>query len=171
MYDVGNGAALYLSGFTDVTALLGSFSPTDPNVSFQNHPYLFAGDLLVTLKGTQAAAVVCTDFGGTSAPPMYGSQRFRRLRVDFYQDSLRDASGNVITSHEGTINLLSALFSTVNRHLHRRDSDTVQWGDLVTFASYLMTEPVWTITPDGDWGMQGSAVYGVDVSGWSDAVS
>lgn len=171
MYDVGNGSATYLAGFSDVTALLGAFSPADPVVANQNQPYLFAADLLVNLKGTQAAALVCTDSGGMSAPPMLGSQRFRRLRVDLYQDSQRDSSGNVIGTHESSIKLLSRLFNQVHLHLHRRDPDTVTWGDMVTFACQLLAEPQWMGTPDGDWGMQGTAFYGVSVSGFTDAVS
>lgn len=171
MDDVGSGAAKYLSGFSDVTSLLGSFSLTDPVTGNQGQPYLFNSDLLVDLKGTTAAALVLSDFGGWSAPPMLGSQRFRRLRVDVYQDALRDAEGNVSVSTEGMVNLANAVFNAVQRHLHRRDPDTVVWGDLVTFACQLITEPQFVKVPDGDWGMLGTAYYGVSYSGWTDAVS
>lgn len=171
MDDVGSGAAKYLSGFSDVTSLLGSFSLTDPIVGNQGQPYLFNSDLLVDLKGTSAAALVVSDFGGWSAPPMLGSQRFRRLRVDVWQDALRDAEGNVSISTEGMVNLANVVFNAVQRHLHRRDPDTVVWGDLVTFACQLLTEPQFAKVPDGDWGMLGTAYYGVSFSGWTDAVS
>lgn len=172
--DVGSGAAKYLSQFSDVMSLLGSFSVTDPITGNQGKPWLFAGEtggLLVNIKGSQSGALVCTDFGGWSPPPMLGSQRFRRLRVDIYQDALRDVNGNVTSTHENTINLANALFNAVQRHLHRRDPDTVVWGDMVTFACQLLTEPTFVALPDGDWAMWGTAIYGVSLSGWTDVVS
>jgi hypothetical protein len=169
--DVGSGAARYLAQFADVTSLLGSFSLSDPIAGNAGQPYLFAADLLVNLKGTSAAALVLSDFGGWSAPPMLGSQRFRRLRADVWQDAPRDSEGNVSTSTEGIVNLANAVFNAVQRHLHRRDPDTVVWGDMVTFACQLLTEPQFSKVPDGDWGMLGTAYYGVSLSGWTDAVS
>lgn len=171
MDDVGSGAARYLSGFPNVTGLLGSFSGADPVVANRGLPWLFAGDLLVTIKGSGSAALVLTDYGGWSAPPMLGSQRFRRLRVDLYQDSQRDSQGNVNSSHETTINLLNALFNAVHGHLHRRDPDTILWGDMVTFGAQLLTEPVPVPLPDGDWAMWQTAIYGVYLSGWTDVAS
>jgi hypothetical protein len=169
--DVGSGSAKYLSQFSDVTSLLGAFPAGDPISGNAGQPYLFNSDLLVNLKGSQAAAVVCADFGGWSAPPMLGSQRFRRLRVDVYQDAQRDALGNIVSTHQATVNMLNTVFNAVQRHLHRRDPDTVVWGDMVTFACQLLTEPAWLPLPNGDWGMWGSAVYGVSLSGWTDFAS
>ena len=169
--DVGTGAFRYLSGFSDVTSMLGSFSLTDPVAGNQGLPFLFAGDILVNMKGTSALAVVCNDFGGWSAPPQLGSQRFRRLRVDIWADPVRDAAGGVQVTTAGTVNRANALFTAVNNHLHRRDPDTVAWGDVVTFGCQLLTEPAWAQVPDGDWLMYGSAVYAVYVGGWTDTPS
>lgn len=169
--DVGSGAAKYLATFTDVTSLLGSFSLTDPVTSNQGKPWLFNGNMLVDIKGTSKSALVVSDFGGWSPPPLLGSQRFRRLRVDVWVDAQRDTQGNIIATDQGTINTGNAVFNAVHRHLHRRDPDTVTWGDMVTFACQLLTEPQFTRIPDGDWAMMGTATYGVSLSGWTDAVS
>jgi hypothetical protein len=169
--DVGTGGRKYLSQFSDVTSLLGSFSLSDPVGGNQGQPYLFAGDILVNMKGTSQLAVVCSDYGGWSAPPLGGSQRFRRLRVDIWADPVRDQAGGVIRTSSDTANRANALFTAVNNHLHRRDADTVAWGDLVTFGCALLTEPDWTAVPDGDWMLSGSAVYAVYIGGWTDALS
>ena len=171
MDDVGSGGAKFLSQFSDVTSLLGVFPPTDPVVGNQNQPWLFNGNLLVNIKGTSVAALVLTDAGGWSAPPMLGSQRFRRLRVDVYVDVQRDALGGIMSSDQGTINRGNQVFNAVHRRLHRRDPDTIVWGDMVTFACQLLNEPIFNLLPDGDRAMLGTASYGVSLSGWTDAVS
>jgi hypothetical protein len=171
MDDVGSGAAKYLSQFSDVTSLLGSFSVTDPVTGNQGKPWLFNGNILVDIKGSAAAALVLIDFGGWQAPPMLGSQRFRRLRVDLYVDAQRDVQGNIIQSDQATINTGNAVFNAVHRRLQRRDPDTIVWGDMVTFACQLLTEPAFNRLPDGDWAMLGIATYGVSLSGWTDAVA
>lgn len=172
MDDCGSGAFKFLSGFGDVTSLLGTIAESGPN---QGQPYLFAGDILVNMKGTGQLAVVCSDFGGWAAPPQLGSQRFRRLRVDVWADPQRDASGNVAVTSADTVNRANALFTAVNSHLHRRDPATVNWGDMVTFGCTLLTEPQWATVPDAgspSIGLTlGSAVYGVYIAGWTDALS
>lgn len=165
--DVGTGSFKYLSTFSAVTSGVGTFQ-AGPNLG---QPYLFTGDIFANMKGTSALAVVCNDFGGWSAPPMLGSQRFRRLKVDIWADPQRDASGNVTVTTADTVNRANALFTVVNNHLHRRDPDTVVWGDLVTFGCQLLTEPQWAVVPDGDWLMMGTAVYAVYIGGWTDALS
>lgn len=171
MDDVGTGSWRYLSGFSDVTSLLGSFSLADPVIGNRGMPYLFTSDLVVNLKGTTQAAVVCSDFGGWSPPPQLGSQRFRRLRVDVYVDPVRDAALNISQTNAATVNRANQVFNAVQRHLHRRDPDTVVWGDLVTFGCQLLTEPQFASVPNGDWMLMGSATYGVYLSGWTDAIS
>jgi hypothetical protein len=151
--------------------MLGSFSGSDPVSANQGVPWLFAGDILVNMKGTSQIAVVCSDYGGWAAPPQLGSQRFRRLRVDIWCDPVRDASGGVLRTSADTVNRANAVFTVVNNHLHRRDPDTLQWGDLVTFGCQLLTEPAWAAQVDGDWLIMGSAVYAVYIGGWTDALS
>lgn len=168
--DVGTGAFRYLSTFSDVTSLLGSFSGSDPVSGNRGLPWLFNGDILVDMKGSSQAAVVVGDFGGWAAPPVLGSQRFRRLRVDIWVDPLR-SSGNITQTNADTVNRANSVFSAVHRHLHRRDPDTVQWGDLVTYGCALLTEPSFARVPDGDWLLLGTAVYAVHIGGWTDAVS
>ncbi len=169
--DPGTGAFRYLSTFSDVTSLLGSFSLSDPVTGNQGRPWLFAGDILVNMKGTSQLAAVCADFGGHGAPPMLGGQRFRRLRVDIWADPVRDSAGGVLRTSADTVNRANAVFTAVNRRLHRRDPDTVTWGDLVTYGCTLLTEPTWAEVPDGDWLMRGSAVYAVYIAGWTDVLS
>lgn len=168
--DIGSGAAKYLSTFSDVTVLLGSFSATDPVTGNQGRPYLFNTDMLVDLKGTSQAAIVVSDFGSWTPPQGLSQARNRRLRVDIYQDAQRDSLGNIVQSNAATVNAVSHIFNTVHRHLQRTDADTILWGDLVTYWCQVLTEPVATRIPDGDWGMMGSAVYGVSFSGWTDAL-
>lgn len=169
--DVGSGSFKYLSTFADVTSLLGSFSITDPVAGNQGQPYLFNSDILVDMKGTSQAAVVCSDFGGWAAPPQLGTQRFRRLRIDIWVDPSRDSSGGVTVTTADTVNRGNVVFNAIHRHLHRRDPDAVVWGDLVTYGCQLLTEPAFTRVPDGDWLMLGTAVYAVYLSGWTDVVS
>lgn len=170
--DVATGSFQWLSQFTDVTSAVGAFPAGDPNPGFANQPFLFAGNILKQMKGTSASAVVLNDFGGWQAPPQLGSQRFRRLRVDVWTDPLRDVNGNISVTLESTVNRCLQVFAIVHRHLHRRDSDTVLWGDLVVYGCQLLTEPQPSQIPDGDsQGMgvvMGSAVYGVYVGGWTD---
>lgn len=168
--DVGTGAWKYLSQFSDVTSLLGSFPSNDPIVANQNQPWLFTGDILTNIKGSSSIAVVVSDFGGWSPPPQLGSQRFRRLRVDIWVDPVR-SSGNVSSTSAATVNRGNQVFNAIHRHLHRRDPDTVVWGDLVTFGCQLLSEPQFALVPDGDWSQLGSATYGVYIAGWTDSLS
>jgi hypothetical protein len=169
--DVGSGAAKYLSQFSDVTSLLGSFSATDTVTGNQGRPWLFNTDLLVKIKGTSSAALVLSDFGGWSAPQLLSGARNRRLRVDLYQDAQRDSAGNIQQTNAATVNAINHLFTRVHLHLQRRDNDTVVWGDLITYACQVLTEPVATQLSDGDWAMFGTAIYGVSFSGWTDTLS
>jgi hypothetical protein len=169
--DAGTGAYKFLSGFSDVTSQLGSFSVTDPVSANQAKPWLFAGDILVNMKGTSQLAVVCSDYGGWSAPAMFHTMRFRRLRVDVWADPLRDANGGVLRTTADTENRANLVFTAVNNHLHRRDADTVLWGDMLVYGCQLLTEPTWAAVPDGDWLLSGSAVYAVYIQGWTDVLS
>lgn len=169
--DVGSGAAKFLSQFSDVKSLLGSFSLSDPNTGLRGLPWLFNSNILIDIKGTSAAALVLSDFGGWTVPLAMSGARNRRLRVDIYQDAQRDAQGNIIATDASTINAVNHIFNTVHLHLQRRDSDTVVWGDLVTYSCQVITEPAPARLPDGDWGMLGTAVYGVSFSGWTDALA
>lgn len=173
--DVATGAWKYLTQLSDVIAAVGSFPSGDPNVSIAGKPWIFTGNILQQMKGTQQSAVVLSDYGGWSPPPMYGTQRFRRLRVDVWTDPARDSSNNITITESNTVNRCLQVFAILHRHLQRRDSDTQTWGDLVTFACQLLTEPQPVQIPDGDsQGMgvvMGTAVYGVSFSGWTDFTS
>ena len=81
MDDVASGAVRYLTQFADVTAMLGSFSLSDPQTANAGRPWLFADNnqgVLATMEGSSAAAVVCGDFGGwdASLPLTDGGERF-----------------------------------------------------------------------------------------------
>lgn len=169
--DVGSGSYKFLLGFSDLTTMLGSFSGSDPIVGNQGQPYLFNADLLVTMKGTQQIAIVTNDWGSFSGPPILGSQRFRRLRVDIWVDPLRNAAGNISNSDASTKNRGNQVFNVLNRHLHFRDADTRQWGDLVVAGCQLSVEPDFNRVPDGDWMMMGTAVYQVLLAGYTDQLS
>lgn len=179
MDDVGSGAVKYLSGFSDVTSLLGAYSLTDPNPSNAGKPWLFsdttgqgaAPGVFTTVEGSSAAALVCGDFGGWAVPQPLGTLRFRRLRVDLWVDPLRDVASNVTESSTITTNRALALFAAVQRHLQRRDPDAVFWGDLCTNDCHLLIEPQFLPVPDGDMLQRGTAYYGVSFTGWSDVAS
>jgi hypothetical protein len=169
--DVAIAAWTYIRTFSDVQGIVGTFPEDDPN-GFAGLPYLFTDNLLVQMKGSQTSAVVFNDAGGWQAPPQYGSQRFRRLRVDVWTDPLRDASDNIVVTKSNTVNRCLQVFNILHRHLQRRDSDIQVWGDMVTYGCQLLTEPNPDQVPDGDsQGMgliMGTAFYGVCISGWTD---
>jgi hypothetical protein len=169
--DVATGSVKYLSGFSDVTSLLGSYPLTDPP-SFAGKPWLFSDmsqGVLKVMEGTSSAAVVCGDFGGWEVPVPGSSARYRRLRVDIWIDPVRDAAQNVAESSSVTGNRGMAVFSALQFRLHRLDPDAVIWGDLVTVGCQLLTEPVFQPVSDGDYMLRGTAYYGVECSGWTDA--
>jgi hypothetical protein len=169
--DVASGAVRYLAGFPDVTALLGSFSVTDPIAANAGKPWLFSDTsqgVLTVVKGTSAAAVVCGDFGGWDVPPPLGTVRFRRLRLDIWIDPQRDTQRNVTETSSITTNRGLALFAAIQFHMQRTDPDAVLWGDLCTTGCQLLTDIQFLPVPDGDWMQRGTAYYGVTVSGWSD---
>jgi hypothetical protein len=177
--DVGTGAFKYLGTFSSVTSLLGAFSSGDSNPANAGKPWLFtdtAGQyttpgVLTTVEGSSSSAITLSDFGGWSLPEPYATSRFRRLRVDMWVDPQRDANQNVTETSSITTNRANSLFNAVHRVLQRRDSDTIQWGDLVTFACQLLVEPQFVAVPDGG-GMQlGTAFYGVSLTGWTDVAS
>ena len=172
MDDVASGAVRYLTQFADVTAMLGSFSLSDPQTANAGRPWLFADNnqgVLATMEGSSAAAVVCGDFGGWDVPPMLGTLRFRRLRVDVWVDPLRDANRSVTETSSLTTNRGLAVFAATQFRLQRTDNDAIFWGDLCTVGCQLLTDIQFTPVPDGDWLQRGTAYYGVACSGWSDA--
>lgn len=177
MDDVAGGAVRYLSGFSDVTSLIGSFPLTDPVSANAGKPWLFSDTrqldgnpgVLRTMEGSSAAAIVCSDFGGWDVPPAGGTLRFRRLRVDIWIDPNRDANGNVSDSSSITSNRGLAVFAAAQFRLQRTDPDTVLWGDLVTVGCQLLVDAVFAPVTDGDGLQRGTAYYGVAASGWSDA--
>jgi hypothetical protein len=148
--DVASGAVLYLAGFPALTSLLGSIPASDPNPTNRGRPFLFRGELLFDMEGTQQAAIVCRPEGGWGSSTQYASQRFERLSVEIYVDSLRDAGHNVTGSPGATAKRLETIFNTVQSILHRTDPAAVLWGDLATVACTLLAEGATQSTPDGD---------------------
>lgn len=161
--------------FTSITGLLGSFPLSDPNVANAGQPWLFTGDLLVDIGNTSVTAAVLSDHGGFQPPQRMGTERFRRLRLDLYTDPLRDAENNVIE----TSSLIEArgmdVFRAFQSLLHRRDNDTITWGDMVTTGCLLLAEPDFIQMPSASGNQMssqvGTAWYGVSFSGWLDAVA
>jgi hypothetical protein len=177
MESVSTGAWYYLSGLSDVTGLLGSFPPDDPNVSNASRPWLFSDpnmDVLAFVQGSSAAAIVLGGFGQWASAAPFASAQFPRLRVDFWVDPARDAAGNVAESAVYTERRGLALANIVHHHLQRRDPDTQMWGDLATLSCQALAFPpqFTAITPapgGGDWLQRGTAYYGLTVAGWADA--
>jgi hypothetical protein len=170
--DVASGAVQFLAAFSDVTALLGAFPSDDPATADAGRPWLFSDNsqgVFATLEGSSAAAIVLSDFGGWDVPPMLGTLRFRRLRVDVWVDPARDAGSNVTESSSITANRGLAVFAAAQFRLQRTDNDAILWGDLCTVGCQLLTDVQFTPVPDGDWLLRGTAFYGVACSGWSDA--
>lgn len=160
-----------MTGFSDVTALLGSYPMTDPP-SFAGKPWLFSDmnqGVLKVMEGTSSAAAVCADFGGWEVPVPGATGRYRRLRVDIWIDPARDAAQNVTETSSITANRGMAVFNAIQFRLQRTDPDAVFWGDLCTIGCQLLTEPVFQPVADGDYLLRGTAYYGVEFSGWSDA--
>lgn len=171
MDSVATGAVQFLSGFTDVTSLLGSFSVSDPIVANQGKPWLFSDNnagVLARVEGTQQSAIVCVDFGGWSTPIPVSTWRFRRLRVDIWTDPLRDTGNNITESSVYTANRCLAVFAAVQYHLQRVDPQVQVWGDMVTTGCSLLTEPQPSPVTDGDFLLRATAYYGVSFSGWTD---
>lgn len=168
--DVATGAYQYLSGLSDVTALVGAFPADDPlNAGIT---WIFVRQLYTRMeassivKGSQAVALVCSNAGQSSSVLDYSSIRWQRLEVDIWVDPLRDSYGN-ITNPSETEGRGLTVFITLDSHLHRAAaSDKMQqWGDLVTVNSIRMTEPVWYPVPDGDGLIRGVVFYDVGTYG------
>jgi hypothetical protein len=169
--DVATGGVQFLSQFSDVTSLLGSYPLTDPP-SLAGKPWLFSDNnqgVLKVMEGTSATAVVLSDFGGWGVPVPLATSRYRRLRADFWIDPQRDANMNVTETSSITANRGMAVFNAAQFRLQRTDPDAVFWGDLCTIGCQLLTEPQFLPVTDGDWLLRGTAYYGVEFTGWSDA--
>lgn len=173
---VATGARQWLVQFTDITSVLGSFPLSDPIIANQGKPFLFTGDLFIDIRtypGT--TAVVLTDYGGWTVPQPISTWRFRRLRVDIYVDPTRDSTGNIIESSSITEARGMDVFRAFESRLHRRDLDTILWGDMVTLQAQLLTEPQFFQMPQASGSglstQLGTAFYGVTFSGWTDVAS
>jgi len=173
---VATGSRQWLIQFSDITSLLGAFPNTDPVVANRNLPFLFTGDLFIDIRtypGTTAA--VLTDSGGWTVPQPLNTWRFRRLRLDIYVDPLRDGAGNITESSSLTAQRGMNVFRAFQARLHRRDPDTILWGDMVTLQSQLLTEPQFFQMPQASGSglstQVGTAYYGIAFSGWTDVAS
>lgn len=163
------GAWKYLSAIPEVQGAVGQFAVTDPRAG---QAWVFSGNMAAEIKGSQASAFVLTDAGGWGTPPMLGTQRFMRLRLEIWTDPVRDGGNNIVVTQSKTIARCLDAFRVAHKYLQRTDPDTQVWGDLVTFSCQLLVEPEPVQMPDGDQGgmgaVLGTAVYGVSVSGWLD---
>lgn len=171
MDDVGTGCYKFLSTCPDVTSLLGSFDPADPITANAGMPWLFTDTstgVLTRMEGTSQCAIVCSDFGGWSVPGPGSTASFRRLRVDMWVDPLRDGTNNVMESSSETTNRGLALWAAVRFRLQRVEPILQTWGDLVTNACTVLTEPQFEAIPDGDYLQRGTAYFGVTNVGWTD---
>jgi len=172
MDDVGSGGVRYLSQFGDVTSLIGSFPVNDPIAGNAGKPWLFNDvnqGVLRVMEGTAASALSLGDAGGWDVPPALGTIRFRRLRVDVWTDPLRDSLSNVTETSAATFNRMQQVFAAVIFRLQRTDPDAVFWGDLCTVGCQLLVDLLEQPVADGDWLLRGTAYFGVQCSGWSDA--
>jgi hypothetical protein len=179
---VASGAVKYIQTLPDVLALVGSYSPSDPEAANQGLPWVFSGDLFQTIEGTSSAALVCSDFGHFSVAPPLTTPQFLRLAVAIWADPLRDGNGNVTESSGRTVARAREIFTTLNFHLHRTTGDPQLWGDVNTVGCQLLTGP--NFMPVEDIGAahpaapgfssrphMGTAYYGVSVFGWTDLPS
>lgn len=179
MDNVASGAVKRILTMTDVTALVGAYVAPSPNAGL---PWVFNSDVFTTVEGSGQAAIVCADFGNYSVPRPLSTPQFLRLAVRIWVDPARDASNNITESSGATVARGRKIFTTLNFHLNFTSGATQQWGDMVVTASQLLTGPhfmpiedIGSITSERQ-GMTskpqtGVAYYGVDVFGYTDAVS
>lgn len=171
MDDIASGAVRYLTTFSDVKALIGSFSGSDPITANRGKPWIFKDDILITVETSGAAALVCRHGGGWSVPQPLTTPRFMRLAIDIYVDATRDSGRNITETSGGTRLRANALFNTLHHRLQRTDPESVLWGDLRTVGCELLAEPAsWDAVQDGDHCLMGTATYGVLVFGATDGV-
>jgi hypothetical protein len=170
MDDVASGSYEFLSGLSDVLAVIGAFPADDPDNA--NIPWIFVRNIYTRMedisivKGSQAVSLVVSNAGQSTTPLDYSTIRWQRLEVDIWVDPLRDGMGNITNPSETESRGLD-VFATLDAHLHRASSDdkTQVWGDLVTVNSIRMTEPVWYPVPDGDGLIRGAVFYDVGTYG------
>lgn len=173
---MATGSWYFLTQFSDITALLGSFPADDPNPANAGQPWLFSDpnmDVLAYVQGSSRAAIVLGGFGSWSSAGAFSTMQFPRLRVDFWVDPARDAGGNITESAVYTEQRGLKLAETVHHHLQRTDPDVVMWGDMATLACQGLTFPpqfgaINPAPPGGDWLQRGTAFYGLTVAGWAD---
>jgi hypothetical protein len=180
MDTIASGAVKYISTLTDVTALLGSFPSTSPHNA--GKPFIFNTDIVGSMEGTGAVALVLNDAGTYSvAPPLQTPLHFR-LQITFWVDPARDSANNIIESAGKTIARGKHVWQVLNTHLHRTTGDAQMWGDLRAATSQLLAGPQFfgatdvgqarvAITGTTSRPQIGVAYYGVGVFGYSDVVS
>lgn len=166
--DVASGCVQFLAAQPKITDLTGAFAASDPVTGDASLPYIFRSDLLVTLEGTSAAAIVCTPAGSMATPPPLGTARHERLSVAIYVDPARDSARNVTESSGLTVQRGEALFTELHALLHRTSTESVLWGDMITVACALLAKGQFLSVPDGGGMQRQESFYGVTVWGWTD---
>lgn len=164
MDNVGSGAVQYLSGLSAITTLVGAFQQA-PNAGV---PWIFDSDVYGEMKGTQQAAIICSDYGPTASDVTQSSKQYRRLMVSVWVDPLRDTSGNITEGPARTKARGDVVYNQLRAVLHRIDPGTQVWGDMVTFYCQELSGPQWMPVPDGDHLLQGQSFFEVGISGWTD---
>lgn len=171
MDDIASGCVKYLSGFTSITSLLGSFSISDPVTPNAGKPWIFKNDLLVQIKGTSASAIVLSPAGSMAAPAPMSTARPERLLVEIYTDFTRDTNLNITETSGSTIQRMEQLFNYVHAALHRTSAQSVIWGDLITTDCGLVAAGKPSILSDGEGAVQlKQSYYSVTTFGWTDVV-
>jgi hypothetical protein len=154
--DVQGAAVLYLLNIPEVVAAVGKTVITAK-------PFIFRDEMIVNLESkeyTAVSAIVIED-AGPMASLQLSAFRGRRLRMTIWANGDRDALGNFINPRSVRLKI-DDTFKIVDRYLHRKDTEMVQWPGLLTVSCDRildLSEPV--ALSEGDGIMIASAYYSV----------
>lgn len=123
-------------------------------------PFIFHRKVADNVEKTGKAALVVMDGGYWGDSNDYNTERFKRIRLEFWVGPTRDAQGLVGNSSD-TEDRLDAIYNSVDKVLHRMNNEPQLWGDKWVLKSKRIGDLVFYPVNDGIEICYGTAYYGV----------
>ncbi len=150
--DIVQGCVKWLESFSDITDLLGKFE--------DEQPFIFQWTMQGVLEGSSSSAVVVSQAGSWAAPNVHNTLRVPRLVIEIFADPVRTLERDYVNVSE-VRRRVTAIFSSVDKHLHRPQGGSQMWGTLRTLECVRLGDLNIEDVPNGDKMVRAWVYYGV----------
>lgn len=152
MASISLSATRFLISQPTVTATV---SQTD-----SGKPFIFHRRISDNVEKTGKAALVVMDGGYFGQGNDYNTERFKRIRLEFWVGPVREPKGLVANLSEAE-DRLDNIYNAVDKVMHRINNEPQLWGDRWVLTSKRIGDLVYYPVNDGTEICYGTAYYGI----------